>query len=117
MNISQSAHRLRIAVMLHYAVQLLSYVAVAIISVYRVILSPLLLSISGPACRFEPTCSAYAIEAISRYGIAHGGWVALKRLLKCRPFGVWGFDPVPGGVLRKHPDDRRPAAITRNYVG
>jgi conserved hypothetical protein YidD len=48
-----------------------------------------------PTCRFAPSCSAYAIEAISRYGARKGGWLALRRILKCHPFGGHGFDPVP----------------------
>jgi|SRR6516164_1034681 putative membrane protein insertion efficiency factor len=78
-----------------YTVQWLSSVALAAIWLYRAIFSPILLSVAGPACRFEPTCSIYAGEAISRHGIAYGSWIALKRLSRCRPFGAWGFDPVP----------------------
>jgi uncharacterized protein len=69
-------------------------VARATIAVYHWLLSPLLVALMGPACRFEPTCSRYAEEAIARYGTARGGWLALKRLLRCRPGGGWGYDPV-----------------------
>ena len=48
-----------------------------------------------PSCRYEPSCSAYAIEALSRYGALAGGWLALKRLLRCHPWGGCGHDPVP----------------------
>lgn len=48
-----------------------------------------------PSCRFTPSCSAYAIEALSRYGALAGGWLALKRLLRCHPWGGCGCDPVP----------------------
>ncbi|MCR6098479.1 membrane protein insertion efficiency factor YidD [Salipaludibacillus agaradhaerens] len=48
-----------------------------------------------PTCRFYPTCSHYGIEAISRFGIFKGGWLTLKRILKCQPFHPGGFDPVP----------------------
>jgi uncharacterized protein len=48
-----------------------------------------------PTCRYQPSCSAYAIEAISRYGAAKGGWLAAKRIMQCHPWGGHGFDPVP----------------------
>lgn len=47
------------------------------------------------SCRYIPSCSAYAIEAVSRYGAAKGGWLALRRILRCHPFGGHGPDPVP----------------------
>lgn len=93
--ISRSAFKRRGGRWGTFTVQCFSYAALAGIWVYRSILSPIVLSIAGPACRFEPTCSAYAHEAISRHGIVFGSWIALKRLSKCRPFGGLGFDPVP----------------------
>ena len=48
-----------------------------------------------PSCRYQPSCSAYAITAIQRYGAAQGGWLALKRILRCHPWGGQGPDPVP----------------------
>jgi putative membrane protein insertion efficiency factor len=51
-----------------------------------------------PSCRFAPTCSRYAIEAIERHGVALGTWLALRRLLRCHPFHPGGIDPVPGIV-------------------
>ena len=63
----------------------------ALLAVYRRLVSPWV----GPACRYLPTCSQYASEAVERYGIARGGWMALRRLLRCRPFGGSGYDPVP----------------------
>ena len=58
---------------------------------YRRFLSPLL-----PAtCRFEPTCSQYALDAIEMHGAFKGGWLTLRRLLRCQPFSRGGFDPVP----------------------
>ncbi len=62
-----------------------------LIRFYRVGVSPL----TPPSCRFTPTCSAYAEEAIQKYGAAKGGWLALRRLLRCHPFGGKGYDPVP----------------------
>lgn len=58
---------------------------------YQKVLSPLL----GPSCRFYPTCSHYAIEAIERFGAVKGGWLTTKRLLKCHPLHPGGEDPVP----------------------
>ena len=49
----------------------------------------------GAVCRFEPSCSAYAVEAISAHGAVRGSWLALKRLMKCQPFFTGGYDPVP----------------------
>ena len=48
-----------------------------------------------PSCRYQPSCSAYAITALQRYGAAKGGWLALKRIMRCHPWGGTGFDPVP----------------------
>ena len=48
-----------------------------------------------PSCRYAPTCSAYAIEALGRYGAIKGAWLAGRRLLRCHPWGGWGSDPVP----------------------
>ncbi len=61
------------------------------IQVYRKLLSPLL----PPSCRFQPTCSAYALEAISMWGVAKGSWLALQRISRCHPFHPGGYDPVP----------------------
>ena len=69
----------------------LSYLLILPIKFYRLCISPLL----PPSCRFTPTCSQYAIEAISKYGPFKGMFLAVKRLLKCRPGGGSGYDPVP----------------------
>lgn len=52
-------------------------------------------TILPPSCRYQPSCSAYAIEAVSRYGAAKGGWLSAKRILRCHPWGGHGYDPVP----------------------
>lgn len=70
--------------------QLAKIVALKVLRVYKRAVSPMF----RPACRFVPTCSDYAAEAIERYGLAGGGLMALKRLLRCRPFARAGYDPV-----------------------
>jgi putative membrane protein insertion efficiency factor len=62
-----------------------------LIRAYQVGISPWL----GPACRYEPTCSAYAEQAVRKHGAARGSWLALRRLLRCHPWGGSGYDPVP----------------------
>lgn len=66
--------------------------ALTLIQSYRRYLSPLK---GAPSCRFYPTCSTYAYEAIDKYGFVKGGFLALKRILKCHPFHPGGYDPVP----------------------
>ena len=58
---------------------------------YQWFLSPVL----RPACRYHPTCSQYAFEAVTRWGAIGGGWLAVKRILRCHPWGDSGYDPVP----------------------
>lgn len=61
------------------------------VHIYRAAISPRL----GHNCRFEPTCSAYALEALAKHGAAKGGWLALRRIARCRPWGGSGVDNVP----------------------
>lgn len=65
--------------------------AILPIRFYQLGISPL----TPPSCRFVPTCSQYAVEAIRRHGVVRGGWLAIKRLLRCHPWGGSGYDPVP----------------------
>ncbi len=71
--------------------RLLIRLLTAPIHFYRHYISPL----TPPACRFTPTCSQYAIEAIEKHGPVRGLWLALRRLLRCHPWGGSGYDPVP----------------------
>ena len=75
--------------------QLGARLALAAIDAYRATLSPMLSRTGLARCRFEPTCSAYGREAISRYGLARGGRLTAERLLRCQPFSKGGYDPVP----------------------
>lgn len=70
---------------------MVSRVLLGVIRQYQRFLSPVL----PKACRYTPTCSVYAQEAIARYGAGKGSWLALRRLLRCNPFGGHGYDPVP----------------------
>lgn len=70
---------------------MVSRLLVALVRGYRYLLSPWW----GRQCRFEPTCSAYAIEALERHGAARGSWLAMRRVLRCHPWHPGGFDPVP----------------------
>lgn len=63
---------------------------VALLRFYKAAVSPLL----PPSCRFVPTCSEYAMEAVEKYGALRGGWMGVRRLLRCHPFHPGGFDPV-----------------------
>ena len=70
---------------------LLRQIFVLPIRFYRLFISPVL----GPHCRFQPTCSSYAIEAIEKFGILKGVWMAIRRISRCHPWHEGGYDPVP----------------------
>lgn len=76
---------------------------IAAIRLYQRLVSPLL----GVACRYEPTCSHYAVQAIERHGVARGLSLAARRLGRCRPGGGRGYDPVPDATPRSTPTDAR----------
>ncbi len=82
------------------------WVLIAPIRVYQYVISPLI----GPSCRYYPTCSHYAAEAIETHGPLKGGYLAVRRILSCHPFSAGGYDPVPpapccgGKSSAKHPD-------------
>jgi putative membrane protein insertion efficiency factor len=67
------------------------HVAVVVVRGYQYVISPML----GSRCRFYPTCSEYACQAIERYGIAKGSWLGIKRISRCHPWHSGGVDPVP----------------------
>lgn len=69
----------------------IGWIFVFIIKVYQKIISPLL----PPSCRYQPTCSQYSVEAIQKHGPLKGGWLAIKRITSCHPWGGSGYDPVP----------------------
>jgi putative membrane protein insertion efficiency factor len=76
--------------------QCAKFVTLQLLRVYKCAVSPML----PRACRYLPTCSEYAMEAVERYGAVRGGWMALRRVLRCHPFAGSGYDPVVGGERR-----------------
>lgn len=77
-----------------------------LLRLYQWTISPVLhLLAPGSGCRFYPTCSAYAVEAVQQHGVLRGLWLALRRLSRCHPWGGQGFDPVPQGCSCTPPDD------------
>ncbi|GAB6051759.1 membrane protein insertion efficiency factor YidD [Magnetospira thiophila] len=70
----------------------LAWVLRTLVRGYQLLLSPVLPS----SCRYQPTCSQYALEALARHGALRGGWLAAKRIGRCHPWGGMGYDPVPG---------------------
>ena len=85
--------------------KLLTKAATLLIRAYQLLISPFILD----RCRYYPSCSNYSLEAINKYGIAQGGYFSLKRILRCHPFGSWGYDPVPKKNEENtiHPKDNR----------
>jgi hypothetical protein len=83
--------------------------------IYKCAVSPVLHTLAGPlgGCRFEPTCSAYAHEAVKRHGVTRGGWLGVRRFCRCHPWGACGCDPVPDD-LNSECEGR---AVRREFVG
>jgi hypothetical protein len=82
---------------------------IGFVKAYRLLLSPWL----GQACRFEPTCSVYAIEALERHGAAAGSYLTLRRLVRCQPWCQGGHDPVPPKEPQRH---RREGALFSSLI-
>ena len=77
--------------MMAYLSRALSVFLRLLLRAYQWLISPWL----GPSCRYQPSCSGYAMEAIDRHGAMRGGWLTLRRLSRCHPMGGSGYDPVP----------------------
>lgn len=89
---------------------MLARAMMAAIRFYRTAISPY----TPPACRFHPTCSAYGLEAIERWGAARGSWLLVKRLARCQPFARGGYDPVPLPPREAGPARSPAGELTRN---
>jgi putative membrane protein insertion efficiency factor len=81
-------------------VSALGWILRAVIRAYQYLLSPLI----GPTCRYLPSCSDYASEAIATHGPLNGSWLGLRRICRCHPWGGHGYDPVPPRARQRHPD-------------
>lgn len=84
-----------------------------LVRAYQAAISPLL----PASCRFVPSCSEYARLAVERHGAARGSWLALRRLLRCHPFGGHGYDPVPARRPASDPDPRAEAPAEAGRAG
>lgn len=73
----------------------MSRLLVGVVRVYQMTLSPLIVAVAGPCCRFHPSCSQYAIEALRKHGVLKGSWLSAWRIMRCQPFCEGGLDPVP----------------------
>ena len=71
---------------------------IGLVRLYQRLVSPLLNLVAGPRCRFHPTCSAYAVQALERHGVVRGSVLAARRIVRCHPLNEGGFDPVPEKV-------------------
>jgi uncharacterized protein len=87
----ESSERPRIAVV----------VALHLLDLYHALMAPFLAAQSGSSCRFEPSCSRYAKTALAQHGLWRGGYLAMRRLIRCHPWGSYGYDPVPQSAAPK----------------
>lgn len=78
--------------------RLLAKPLIWLVRLYRLAISPWL----GGNCRFQPTCSSYAIEALESHGVLRGSWLAARRIARCHPWGGSGYDPVPGNKANEN---------------
>ncbi len=78
--------------------KIISFPFILLIRFYKLFISP----ITPSSCRHIPTCSTYSLEAIQKHGAINGGWLGLKRISKCHPWGTSGFDPVPTIIVKRY---------------
>ncbi|MFZ0140873.1 MAG: membrane protein insertion efficiency factor YidD [Aeromicrobium sp.] len=89
----------------------MKYVLIALLKAYRFAISPLY----GQVCRYHPTCSAYALEAVQSHGALRGTWLAMRRVARCHPWAAGGYDPVPARTHRA-PKNRRSSTYSTSSL-
>ncbi len=87
--------------LINLAAKLFKFIFIGLIRVYQYLISPLI----PASCRYTPTCSHYGVEAIQKHGPIKGGWLTIKRISKCHPWGGSGYDPVPEKTNKKEKDE------------
>ena len=92
--------------------KVLTELFVLLLFLYKAMISPFL----GGGCRFLPSCSAYAREALQKHGLCRGTWLAIRRLLRCRPCGGSGYDPVPPSLATKERSALRHKQLTKSEI-
>lgn len=83
------------------------YLLIGFLKAYRALISPLY----GQVCRYHPSCSAYALEAVTAHGSLRGVWLALRRLVRCNPWSYGGYDPVPPARRTPDPESSRRSSL------
>lgn len=79
----------------------MKWLIIGVLRAYQTVISPMY----GPVCRYHPSCSHYALQAVRRYGTFRGGWLAVRRVVRCNPWSFGGYDPVPGTGTDPEPQD------------
>ena len=88
-------------------------IIITLIKAYQLLISPYM----APSCRFSPSCSSYAQQALQRYGALQGSWLALKRISRCHPWHEGGYDPVPANNINQNTDNKNTEQLHYHSTG